>query len=93
MNKRKLGTVYEQLSVNLLKQKGYIILECNYRCMIGEVDIIALDKQTVVFIEVKYRKNYGSGYPEEAVSRKKMRRICKTADWYCLEKKVRDNSE
>ena len=55
MNKRQLGTVYEQKAAAYLQQQGYEILECNFRCRIGEIDIIAREGEYLCFVEVKYR--------------------------------------
>ena len=68
------------------KNKGYIVLERNYSCAAGEIDIIAKDKDTTVFIEVKYRKNTKKGYPSEAVTQLKQKRIIRTAMAYVSEK-------
>lgn len=51
------------------KNKGYAVIERNYRSPSGEIDIIAKDRETVVFIEVKFRKGTSYGYPAEAVTR------------------------
>ena len=91
-NKRLLGTKYENIAADYLRDKGYTIIEHNFRDRTGEIDIIALDEDTIVFTEVKYRKNEKSGYPEEAVSESKMRRISKTADFFCMEKNIKDNT-
>lgn len=53
-----------------LKTQGYEILEKNYRCRIGEIDLIAKEGETLVFVEVKYRRDDKMGNPKEAVDRK-----------------------
>ena len=60
------------------------ILEQNFRCRQGEIDIIARHKGVLVFVEVKYRKDLRQGRPEEAVTPLKMRTICRVADYYRL---------
>ena len=55
MNRRKEGAYYENLVAEYLKTQGYEILEKNYRCRIGEIDLIAKEGETLVFVEVKYR--------------------------------------
>lgn len=90
MNKRALGAEYEEKAVEYLKSHGYFILERNYRCRIGEIDVIARHKGTLVFIEVKYRKNARMGRPEEAVTVSKMKTICKVADYYRMCKGYHD---
>ena len=57
MNRRKEGAYYENLVAEYLKTQGYEILEKNYRCRIGEIDLIAKEGETLVFVEVKYRRN------------------------------------
>lgn len=82
MNKRKIGNEKEILAVNELSSNGYTILEKNYSCRHGEIDIIGLDKNCICFVEVKYRSTAMSGLPEEAVSINKMKKICKTSQFY-----------
>ena len=84
MDKRELGRRYELFAADYLKKQGYRIVELNFCCRQGEVDIIARDKDVLVFIEVKYRRNLGRGAPEEAVTPAKQRKICRTAEYYCL---------
>lgn len=83
MNKRKIGSAYEQLAITYLIQKGYKIIEHNYYTRFGEIDIIAMDDQTYVFVEVKYRTNNHKGQPYEAVTPVKQQRLMKTAVAYC----------
>ena len=54
-NNRAVGSIYEEKIAAFLKQNGFVILERNYRCKQGEIDIIAKDGSYFVFIEVKYR--------------------------------------
>lgn len=81
-NKRQIGTDYETVAAEYLEQKGYIILERNYRNPHGEIDIIARDGETVVFCEIKYRKKGSYGSPLEAVDIRKQKRISKVALYY-----------
>ncbi|SNB46361.1 YraN family protein [Geobacter sp. DSM 9736] len=74
-----LGARGEQLAAAYLKGKKFVILERNYRCKGGEVDIIARDGRTVVFVEVKTRRNHAFGLPQEAVTLFKQRQISKAA--------------
>ncbi|MFQ6843674.1 MAG: YraN family protein [Lachnospiraceae bacterium] len=85
MNKRKTGAVYEEKAAAYLKEKGYRILEKNYRCPLGEIDLIAEESGYLVFIEVKYRRTSRLGTGEEAVNTKKQRRILGAARWYLME--------
>lgn len=81
-NYRMLGTEYEQMAGRYLIRNGYQILEYNYRCPKGEVDIIARQGGYLVFCEVKYRSGSESGYPGEAVGRAKQKRISDCALYY-----------
>ena len=81
-NNRKVGEAQETRTVIELEKLGYKILQKNFRCRIGEIDIIALHKGYLVFIEVKYRKNTKAGYAAEAVTWKKQQVISRVADYY-----------
>lgn len=67
------------------KNKGYTVIERNYRRKTGEIDLIALHEDTVIFIEVKFRKGTDCGYPAEAVTKNKQDRIVSTAMLYLQE--------
>ncbi len=81
-NNRAVGSKYEQIAAEELIKKGYSILERNYRCPKGEIDIIASQNGTICFVEVKYRLNNSKGYPADAVSYNKQRVISKVAEYY-----------
>lgn len=83
-NRRALGSAYEKLAGEYLTSFGYEILEYNFRCRSGEIDIIAREGKYLVFVEVKYRDSGRSGSPLEAVTVKKQRIISKVAAYYCL---------
>ena len=85
-NKRMEGSRYEQLAARYLEQKGMDVLELNYRCRTGEIDIIARDGGYLVFVEVKYRRDDKMGNPKEAVDRKKQKKISMTASYYLMRK-------
>lgn len=82
MNTRKIGTDKETLAAEYLSARGMRIVERNFRCRQGEVDIIGHHDGYLVFVEVKYRKNAEKGTALEAVDIRKQRRICRTADFY-----------
>ncbi len=73
-----------------LEEKGYRILEKNFRCLVGEMDLIAKDKQEIVFVEVKMRTSTFFGYPEEAVNPYKQRRLQKIAEIWLKKNKMED---
>ena len=89
-NRRALGTRYEELAAGYLSEKGLRILERNYRTRFGEIDLVAEDKGTFVFVEVKYRSSAGKGAPEEAVGRGKQAVIRKQALAYLAANRLND---
>lgn len=91
MNKRQTGKAYEESAAGWLEQKGFRILERNYRCRQGEIDLIAADGSCLVFVEVKYRRSGQTGHPAEAVDARKQRRIARTALYYCWEHQIPEN--
>ena len=86
MNKREIGALGEAKVVRFLEKNGCRILEKNYFCKIGEIDIIAKEKDITLFIEVKYRKNSGTGMPFEAVNFPKQIKIMRCAMLYAQSK-------
>lgn len=90
MNKREIGTKKEQQAIAFLKEKGIRIVCCNFRTRFGEIDIIGKDKETLVFFEVKYRKDLSKGNPLEAVTYQKQKKICKVADFYRMSHGIHD---
>ena len=82
MYTQKIGRFGEDEAEKYLKQKGYKILERNFKCKRGEIDIIALDKDEIVFIEIKARISLKYGLPSEAVTKYKLKHIYKTAEYY-----------
>ncbi|MBR2779133.1 MAG: YraN family protein [Firmicutes bacterium] len=80
--KKKLGMEGEERAAVYLDHKGYELLERNFRCRWGEIDIIALDGETLCFIEVKTRNSVRHGLPAEAVGRRKMMRLQRCAHVY-----------
>ena len=83
-NKRSKGVIGEELAVKSLKKNGYKILERNFHSRTGEIDIIALDSRTLVFVEVKTRWSKAFGNPSEAVTPWKLKSIIKTCQYYKL---------
>ena len=80
---RNKGRTEEDLAAEYLKEKGCNILERNFTCRFGEIDIIFEDEDgTVCFGEVKYRALDRDGHPEEAVVYGKQKKICRTSDHY-----------
>lgn len=81
-NTRAVGAYYEKKAAEYLRRQGYEILEHNFRCRLGEIDLIAREDGTLVFIEVKYRAGSSRGDPSCAVNTKKRMRISNAAAYY-----------
>lgn len=79
---KELGKKGESAALAFLKRQGLIIVDQNWKCSYGEVDIIALDGIQLVFVEVKTRKSLKSGIPEEAITPAKQKRYLKCAQLY-----------
>lgn len=82
--KRRVGNEAETLALNHLTQQGLKLIKQNYLCKLGEIDIIMLDNnpETLVFVEVRYRKNTFHGTALETVTRKKQQKLMRTAQLY-----------
>lgn len=83
-----LGKKGEEAAVDLLKEQGYKIITKNYKTKLGEIDIVAYDRDTVCFVEVKTRRCDRFGFPQEAVSTSKQRQIAKCALMFLKEKNL-----
>ena len=89
-----LGKWGEDLALKKVKKLGYKCIARNYRCPLGEVDLIAKDGDTLVFVEIKTRRGGSLEYAKEAVNRRKMRQLSKVALAYmkangCTEARAR----
>ncbi|MFC1593109.1 YraN family protein [Candidatus Omnitrophota bacterium] len=82
----ELGQKGEQLAAAFLKSRGYNIVETNYHTRLGQIDIIAKDKRTICFVEVKTRKTQEFGHPAEAIDSCKQRKISQVALTFLKEK-------
>ena len=71
-----------------MASKGYAIVACNYKNYLGEIDIIAKEKQTLCFVEVKSRSSAAFGLPKEAVDARKQRKISQVAVTYLKERQL-----
>ena len=82
MKRRDTGILGERVAQDFLGKNGYDILETNYRCPGGEVDIIALQEDTLVFIEVRTKKSRQFGSPEESITLAKKEKLRNVAAHY-----------
>jgi len=88
MKSYEKGRLFEDRAVDFLKSFGYEILDRNFKTRYGEIDIIARDEDTVVFVEVRYRKNSAFGSPEETIDYRKIKKIIRAANKYISMKKL-----
>lgn len=82
MKRRRVGLAGEQAACDYLEKQGYQIIQTNYRCPLGEIDIIARDQEAIVIVEVRTRTGYSYGGPEESISPEKARRLQKLTLYY-----------
>ncbi len=80
--RRGLGRLGEQLAVRVLEQAGVHILARNWRCPLGEIDIVAQEGDVLVVVEVKTRRGRQAGTPEQGVGEHKQDRLCTLAQAY-----------
>jgi putative endonuclease len=92
MNVKNLGKVGEDMACGYLESQGYQIIKRNFRSRLGELDIIAKEDDTLVFIEVKAKSNTDFGLPQEMVGYKKQQKLIKVAYSYLKEEKLDDIS-
>ena len=90
MDSKEFGRAGEELAAKHLKGLGYKVLERNFRTSVGEIDLVAVDGPTLVFVEVKSRRDGSFGSPELAVNRHKRRQLEKAAMVYIMRKKKWD---
>lgn len=89
---RDIGNFGEELAVKYLSNNGYFIMARNFRCRLGELDIIAKDKGYIAFIEVKTRYNDYYGSPGEAVNYQKQTRIYRAAQTFISTNRLENNN-
>lgn len=90
LNKKELAERGEELAAKILTEKGYEIIERNYRFSHGEIDIIAIDPKDkcTVFVEVKARQNMEFGEPEYSITKNKQKQVRKMAELYLYDKGI-----
>lgn len=94
IERQDLGREGERLALHTLQGLGYTCVARNYRCALGEVDVVARDGETLVFVEIKTRKGRGLEYAKSAVTERKKRQLSKVALSYmkanhCCDAKAR----
>ncbi|WP_185964490.1 YraN family protein [Aliikangiella marina] len=93
LTKREFGSEIEALVCEYLTQQGCSIIETNFLCKLGEIDIIASYDKTLIFVEVRYRKKSGFGGAAESVNFKKRQRIINTAQFYLQQNKLTNKTQ
>lgn len=83
--RKRFGFAAEALARSFLEDKGYRFIEANFKAPFGEIDLIFLDGEQVVFVEVKARQDISLGDPEQAVNRRKLNKLMKLAEFYLQE--------
>lgn len=91
IRKKTLGKLGENIAIDYLKDANYCILEKNFKCRFGEVDIIAKKNNILIFIEVKTRTSLNYGHPSEAIDNFKIKKLRNIADFYTIEKNLEQN--
>ncbi len=87
-NKRDFGNKFESFAREKIEQAGCRIIATNYACKLGEIDIIAKDKEHIIFVEVRYRKTAAYGGAIASVDYKKQQKIIKSASLYLQQNKL-----
>lgn len=82
MHRRRLGIEGENIAAGYLQSKGYRIVERNFRCRLGEIDMIARYKNYLVFVEVRAKSGPGYGMPQESITPRKMEKLRRLALFY-----------
>ncbi|MEQ8188534.1 MAG: YraN family protein [Candidatus Eremiobacterota bacterium] len=90
LTKKQLGITGEKEALSLLEKKGYKILEKNFRCLLGEIDLIMTHGEELVFIEVRSRTDTSFGEPYETVNMKKQNKLYKLAEYYLNLRQLHD---
>ena len=90
--RKKLGNRGEKIAARFLRKQSYQIIEKNYHSRLGEIDIVAKEDESIVFVEVKTRCSTDFGLPEEALSYDKRRRLSKLALGYLAHRRIKDTN-
>lgn len=91
MRNKIVGSLKEDIAAKYMLDNGFEILEQNYKCKIGEIDIIAKKDNIIRFVEVKYRKNKAYGGANYAISQKKLQKIYNVANFYIMTNNIQNN--
>jgi putative endonuclease len=90
MDRRQTGKIGEDMATDFLKKSGYKVIERNYRCNIGEIDIIAVDKDVLAFVEVRTKKSSSFCQPQQTITSPKQKKLQKLALYFLAHKKIKN---
>ena len=90
--RKTIGLRGEQEAIRYLRKRGYKIVAHRERILRGDIDIVALDKRTVVFVEVRSKTSTEHGHPAETIDTRKQQRICTLANAYIQQHRLEDYS-
>lgn len=90
LQSKRLGINGEEIASTFLLKNGFTIIQTNFTCKLGELDIVAKKNQKLHFIEVKTRIGVNKGQPHEAVNFRKLQHIKNTIDYYLLKNKIKN---
>ena len=90
--RKKIGDQGEKIAEEFLLKQGMKLLARQFKVSVGEVDLIMVDQEEIVFVEVKSRRNQSYGWPEESVTLTKIKKIWRTAQFYLQENKIFDQN-
>jgi putative endonuclease len=90
LHRRRLGQWGESVAATHLEAQGYRVVERNWRCSLGEIDIVAQDGEVLVFVEVKTRQSINFGLPEESITPRKAQRLIDLGVQYCADHALDD---
>lgn len=88
MDKLRTGKIGEDMAADFLKRSGYKIIERNFRCNIGEIDIIAIDKDVLVFVEVRTKNSSSFCSPQQTITLSKQKKLQKLSLFFLSNKKI-----
>ncbi|MEH8019886.1 YraN family protein [Rheinheimera metallidurans] len=88
----KLGQLYEQLALDYLQNQGLQLVQRNFQCKLGEIDLVMREGSCLVFVEVKYRASNAFGGAAAAVTRSKQQKLLRTSRWYLQQHRLTEQT-
>jgi putative endonuclease len=88
MNNWQLAKLGETIALNFLLEQGLTLIQKNFRCSLGEIDLILKDGEVFVFCEVKTRTNFKFGDPLESIDQRKLKKLTRLAQYYLVKENI-----